>query len=167
MHFLLNHTWYRPRDIVRILRRAKESAGGATFFSEAVFDTIGKDYSKFAWIEVKEELNVKFSADEIAAIERILLGFNSHFNFAQFKAHAELLSARYSAIGKLMARWPLIDLLGKLYELGVLGNYYEVLNENKVYVRIGRFAFRGDDTLLPEQEMMIHPALRANFSILH
>ncbi|MGA2976360.1 MAG: hypothetical protein ABSF77_13705 [Spirochaetia bacterium] len=167
VHYILNSTWYRPRDIIRILRRAKEAAANETYFDERVFDLIRKDYSKFAWIEMREELNVKYSAHDLDAIERILLGFQAHFNFNQFKSRVDHMSIHNLRIKRLAEVWSLEDVLGKLYEVGALGNYYQSMNEKRQYVLMGRFAFRGDDVLLVEEEMMVHPALRPYFSLLH
>lgn len=84
--YLLHHTWYRPRDIVRLLILAQKEFPKKESFDHQVFDTIKRQYSTDSWIEMTEELRATYKEDEIEVIRRILYGFKPYFH------HSEVLT---------------------------------------------------------------------------
>lgn len=67
--YILYNSWYRPRDIVRMLTKGKDSFPNENAFTHKVFDGIRKGYSAGSWTECMEELKAVYSNDDIAAIK--------------------------------------------------------------------------------------------------
>ena len=82
--YILDNTWYRPRDIVRLFTTAQQMFPDSVSFSHKVFDGIRKKYSTSSWVEATEELRAKYSVDEIEAIRQLFCGWKPRFTFEQF-----------------------------------------------------------------------------------
>ena len=70
--YILHQTWYKPRDVVRLLREIKKNYPDEIKFSHNCFDSVRKDYSTECWIEVSEELAASYSTRELSAIKKII-----------------------------------------------------------------------------------------------
>jgi hypothetical protein len=147
--YILKKTWYRPRDIVRLLNIAKEQNPQANSFTRSMFDRINKDYSSKSWTEQSEELQATYTTEEIEGIKRILSGIKCPFNRGSITAKADEAKNMYSSVSELLSKYRLIDILTHLYKVGIIGNTGDTV----------RFAFRGDPDLILEQDMKIHDAL--------
>jgi len=77
--FILNSSYYRPRDIIRLLRVAKNFRNSDQKFSQVHFDETAREYSKQTWLEVTEELLASYSTTEVSALQRLFLGFHTRF----------------------------------------------------------------------------------------
>ncbi|WP_412094595.1 P-loop ATPase, Sll1717 family, partial [Bacillus atrophaeus] len=69
--YILHLTWYRPRDVIRLLNLARNQYPKSTKFTHQVFDGIRKSYSSESWNELSEELRAIYREDEIDGIKRI------------------------------------------------------------------------------------------------
>lgn len=147
--YILNKTWYRPRDIVRLLNIAKEQIPQDTKFSSAVFESINKDYSSKSWVEISEELQSKYSTDEIDGIKAIIRGIKCPFDYAEITQKADSAKEMYEMTNNLLSKYRLSDILNHLYKVGIIGNTGDLV----------RFAYRGDADLIIENQMKIHDAL--------
>ena len=72
--FLLDKSFYKPRDIVWRLSLAQKLFPNETFFSRDVLHDTEAEYSAKLWDEVRYELSATYSDDEINAIEMVLAG---------------------------------------------------------------------------------------------
>ena len=158
--YILNQTWHRPRDVIRLLTIAQKHFPNKTGFDHQVFDTIRKQYSEESWIELSEELRTSFDNDEIEGIKRLFYGFKSDFSRDELKKRIDLICKDYHEVNNLLDKHTLESVLSKLYKIGFIGN---VINERR---RLHyRFCYRGDDEILIEKNFIIHRGLRPYFSI--
>jgi hypothetical protein len=153
--YILHLTWYRPRDIVRLLTIIQKQFPYESEFSADMFETVKKEYSEASWVELVEELRAKYSEDEVSGIKKILIGMKSPFIFDEFKSQINVKKDMYSDVEQLLIKHKPAEILSDLYRIGVIGNYGQKM----------RFAFRGDDELLIEDQMMIHKALNSYLSL--
>ncbi len=143
--YLIEQTWERPRDIIRLLDISKKLFGNHQKFTQAVFEGIGKDYARESWIEISEELSTVYRSNEVNGIKELLMGINSPFTFSEINSIAEMKSEYSKDIKNLLEKHNLADILKKLYEVGIIGN-----DGKRV-----RFSFRGDEGLLLNIHMKI------------
>ncbi len=153
--YILHQTWFRPRDIVRLLTAAQEQFPYAEKFTHQVFDAIRKEYSKQSWVEHAEELRTKFTERQIEGIKQLLNGVKSQFTYHEISSIADMRREMYDELDELLEKNKLASVLGLLYSTGILGNGGERV----------RFAFRGDDELLIDKPIKVHDALYNFFAI--
>lgn len=158
--YILHNSWYRPRDIIRLLKIAKEQFPDARDFSPNVLEPIRKKYSSDSWIEMSEELKAKYSADQIASIKKIFYGQKQIWNYSEFKQHVLHIADKYSNIKNLIEKFSIDDILDDLYRVGIIGNINKKTSPPKM-----RFVFRGDSERVQEQDIYLHNALLAHLSI--
>lgn len=147
--YILNKTWYRPRDIVRLLNIAKEQNPKANAFTGNMFEKINKDYSSKCWREQTEELQATYTKDEIDGIKNLLIGIKSPFGINEIRKKADAAKEFYASVETLLSKYRLSDILLHLYKVGIIGNTGETMH----------FAYRGDPDLILENPMKIHDAL--------
>lgn len=153
-NYILNFSYYRPRDIVRLLRVAREYDLNAPMFTTAHFDQKSLEYSKQTWLEVTEELLASYSANQISALQRFFLGFDTIF----FKEDlVQRIETRYQGdkeVIDLFEKRGIDNLLSDLYRIGVIGNDF-IANKR----RRNRWIFRGNTTLNHSERMTLHKSL--------
>jgi hypothetical protein len=154
--YILHHTWYRPRDVVRLLRAATEQFPSEQIFTVNVFETIRKKYSAACWVEVTEELKAKYSSIGIEGIKQILQGIRPPVTPQFLDDRIATLRKGSTEVDHLAKKASTKTLVADLYRLGVLGNSHQ----GKL-----RFSFRGDDDVVPDQKLIVHNALRSYLSI--
>lgn len=148
--YILDQTWYRPRDIVRILAIAQQQFPYEEVFSENVFSSINKNYSVESWTEQEEELRTKYSKTDIKGIKHVLMGLTIPFTYDEVVSHSEELRSMYDSVNSVLLKYKIGDILSHLFRLGIIGNSE---------MNVKRFSFRGDEELLIEKPMMVHRAL--------
>jgi hypothetical protein len=160
--YLLDRSFYRPRDLIwRLTIIQEQYPTEETFTEQALLDTEG-EYSSQMWDEVTYELNSKYSDDDVQVIEMLLSGSGVNFELFEIEAKANRLSLQSEKTRKLLARVGVIDILQDLYRLGAVGNYFRV-GTSGGDIR-NRWAFRGDPTLLPDKRMTINQSLQKRLS---
>ncbi len=147
--FILNKTWYRPRDIVRLLTIAQQQFPDNEMFSSNVLEGIGKEYSRQCWVEQTEELSSTYTKEEIGAIKKILSSLECPFTLIDITHKIDYIRTIYSDVNYLLSKYRIGDILSHLFKLGIVGNTGENM----------RFSFRGDDELIIENSMTIHNSL--------
>lgn len=148
--YILNKTWYRPRDIVRLLGIAQAQFPHENSFNQMIFEAINKDYSTECWTEQEEELLAKYPVDEIDGIKHLLMGIKCPFSIEEINLKANRGKDLYKGVEKLLSNHKLADILEDLFRIGIIGNTGR---------RSVRYSFRGDVGLLIEKNMTVHPAL--------
>lgn len=164
--FILNSSYYRPRDIVRLLRVARDFRDSDSKFTTEHFDKTSTEYSKQTWLEITEELLAIYTSAEILALQRFLLGWNTHF----FKSDiAARLSSRYrsdNSVQGLFSKYDVSKILSDLYRIGVIGNDFVVLNPHGKRLPRRLWIFRGNTTLNDAERMSVHKSLWKHLSLV-
>lgn len=158
--FALEQTWYRPRDMVRLMEVALKSFRGVEFLTQKHFDESKKMYATESWVEISEELSASLTPEEIEGLTRVIGRFRNPFTFREFKEQMNELGGIYSEVDSLEKNHRPNDLLKKLYIVGVLGNFIAGRNGKK----IPQYAARGNPQVLLEKEFIVHPAVKPYFS---
>lgn len=150
-NYILDQTWYKPRDIIRLFALIQKKHGNKTFFDQSVFQTITKSYSEESWIEFEETLTVKYSDVEVEGIRKSLTGLELPFDAKIFMEHMRGKVDFFDEVEVLYKNRKPPQILKDLYEIGVVGNY----GKNP------RFSFKGDIDIDPLIPLTIHyPLIR-------
>lgn len=147
--YILNNSWCKPRDMVRLIISAQNSLQkNSEYFSQAVFDSLAKEYSEESLIEIKEELRALYKADQIDTIISCFTGFKTTFSYSDIQQRV----AQYYPNTVLEKQ--LTQILEDLFRLGFLGNYYPA---TKSY----HWQHKGDGRLIISDEwrLFVHYAL--------
>ncbi|NAN52690.1 hypothetical protein EX349_15925 [Pseudomonas protegens] len=158
--FALEQTWYRPRDMVRLMEVALKSFTGIEALLQRHFDESKRLYATESWVEIGEELSASMTSEEIEGLSRVLGRFRNPFTIRELKVQIEELAGIYSEVDSLDKNHKPGDLLKKLYAVGVVGNYITGKRGNK----IPQYAARGNSTVLLEEQFIVHPAVKPFFS---
>ena len=153
--YILNNSLYRPRDVIRMMLAIHDQSRTADKFSQASFDKSQQEYSRRMWTELTDELRLSYSEDEIEAIFILLNRISLPFTFDSLTKRIDSLSKIYPNVRTFFEKEPLINVLEKLYKLGVIGNTGERMN----------FIFLERPALDPLGPMVIHTPLRNYFSV--
>lgn len=153
--YILNNSWCKPRDMVRLLATAKNGLqNNSNTFSQSVFDNLSKTYSEESLSEIKEELRALYDPAEIDTIINCFMGYKTAFSVSQLKKR---ISTYYAGT--------VIDIhfnqvIEDLYRLGFLGNFMPV---SKIY----RWQHKGDERVIltDEWRLFVHYALHGALSL--
>lgn len=154
-NYLLNNSWCKPRDIVRLILTAQNNiACNNESFSQKTIDLSRKRYSQDSLVEIQEEMKALYTPDEISNILTCLTGFKRIFSVDEIKDRVN----KYSSSQYLQEH--IIDILGDLYRLGIIGNCIPDANSY-------RWQHKGDDYVIIDDtwKLMIHPALQNALSV--
>lgn len=153
--YILDNTWHKPRDIVRLLLAA-QSKNSKNFdkFTQNTFETFMPVYSKQCLVEVREEMRALYTAEEIECIFNCLQGYKAVFSYQEIVDRAKRLYPN-----GVLARQP-YTVLNDMYRIGVIGNIlsndssprWEYKEQYKLFI---------DDPW----RIIIHPSLRIELSV--
>jgi hypothetical protein len=150
-NYLLDQTWYKPRDIIRLFSIIQKQHGQKSFFDQEVFDSVRKTYAEESWIEFEEVLTAKYSDEEVEGIKKSLTSLSLPFEIKDFQHNIDSNKDFFEEVETLFQNRKTPHILKDLYEIGVIGNY----GTNP------RFSFKGDTDLCPTMPMTIHyPLIR-------
>ena len=164
--YILNSSYYRPRDIVRLLRVAREYRKTTEKFTTEHFDRTSTEYSKQTWLEITEELLASYSAREIESLQRFFLGFTTHFFQQDILERVESRYRHDNEIQSLFGNHKLQKILSDLYRIGVVGNDFVVTNNRGRRNRRNRWIFRGNTMLNDAERMSFHKSLWKHLSLV-
>jgi len=162
--FLLDRSFYKPRDLVWRLTIAQKHFPNETKFSIEVLNQTDIEYSTKMWDEIRYELSASYSKADIDLVELVIAGSSTYFELTEFEQRIETIADDSPAAQKLLGRRSPREILSDLYRLGAIGNSFRAGTTGDT-VR-NRWAFRGDPNLLPEKRMTIHPALHKRLSAI-
>lgn len=154
-NYILNNSWFKPRDIVRLITSAQNSIESSSeCFSQAVFNACQKKYSLDSLAEICEEMRALYTSEDIDVIISCFTGFRSVFSISQLKKRIDSLYSN-TILSKKFS-----EVIEDLYRLGFLGNYLPV---SQTY----RWQHKGDDHVILSDEwrLMIHHALLSALSV--
>lgn len=158
--YILDNGWNKPRDIVRLLIAAQNDSINCnnSFFSQAVFDTSRKEYSKNSLTEIRQELQSLYSSEEINIVLRLLKGGAKFITPEDIRRKAP----KNSEARKFWdARRE--DILEDFYRVGFWGNVDTITSSRYNW----RWNHKGDSGVLYRYpwKLAIHPALYSELSI--
>ena len=154
-NYILNNSWCKPRDIVRLITTVQNSIyNSSKAFTQSVFDSIVKTYSEDSLTEIKEELRALYDTDQIDTIINCFMGYKTTFSVSQLKQRIKtyfqgsILEAHFTQV------------IDDLYRLGFLGNFLPV---SKTY----RWQHKGDSRVILSEEwrLVVHYALHGALSL--
>lgn len=144
-----NFTLYRPRHVVRFLNLSKLVCGSERKISTNSFNTIKRQYSRDCWSEITEELSLSYTPNELELIKEWLTGMPWQTTYAIM--YEKAIKQWAGSHENLLARFD--ELMRDLYKSGIIGNYRR---SNYPNPPTHRWYFRGDETLLKNQDIQIH-----------
>lgn len=153
--YILNNSWCKPRDMVRLLSTAKNSIKNSnTIFNQAVFSGLSRAYSEESLLEIKEELRALYNAEEIDTIINCFMGYKTVFSVKQLRRRisdyfpGSVIDTHFNQV------------IDDLYRLGFLGNFMPI---SKTY----RWQHKGDERVIltDEWRLFVHYALHGALSI--
>lgn len=153
--FILDKTWHKPRDIVRLLLSAQSTrAREYGCFNQHAFETFMPVYSTQCLDELREEMRALYNNREIEEIIRCLQGYKTTFTMEEISARARKI-APGSVIADDTGR-----VLDDLYRIGIIGNHLDG-------GRSDQWAHKEQYRIILESpwKMIIHPALYSELSI--
>lgn len=156
--YILHNSWYRPRDVIRLLLLIQDQYPDETSFTLQGMESVRKNYSTASWVELTEELKAKYKPDDINGIKYIFYGYKQVSSFSDVSGRVDDISNEHKETKSLFERVSLRDVLKDLFRVGIIGNIDNFRNKM-------RFSFRGDDEILFDNNIFIHNALRAHLSI--
>jgi len=154
-NYILNNSWCKPRDMVRLIMVAQNSLHNNTsFFSQIVFDSTSKAYSEDSLQEIKEELRALYTSEEINDIITCFTGYRTVFSVKDLQNR---ISQYYSGT---ILQTKFRQVIEDLYRLGFLGNF---LPASQAY----HWQHKGDSSVILSDEwrLCVHYALHGALSI--
>ena len=154
-NYILNNSWCKPRDIVRLITTVQNSIyNNSKVFTQSVFDSVVKTYSEDSLTEIKEELRALYDTDQIDMIISCFMGYKTTFSVSQIKQRIK----KYFQGSILETHFA--QVIDDLYRLGFLGNFLPV---SKTY----RWQHKGDGRVILTEEwrMVVHYALHGALSL--
>jgi hypothetical protein len=160
--FLLDQSFYKPRDLIIRLKCAQDQAFENSMFTSALLSRTEKEYSSKMWEEAIYELSATYSQDEIRVVEGLFIGHRPQFNREEIAQRLRNSSTGNRIAEDLMRKKSIDYILRDLYRIGAIGNYFgsEASNAKQ------RWIFRGDPHLDESRSMGLHAALFKHLSIV-
>jgi len=151
-NYILDQTWYRPRDIVRFFSVIQVMCGDKKYIDQETFDVVKQRYSEESWIEFEEVLTAKYSDQEVEGIKQALTGLRLPFSTSDFVAQINGKADTFEEVEILRnSNKKPPQILRDLYDIGVIGNYGS----------LARFSFKGDADIDPMMPLTFHyPLIR-------
>lgn len=153
--YILDNTWHKPRDIVRLLLAA-QSSGAKNYnrFDQHTFETFMPTYSKQCLAEIREEMCALYTPEEIEQIFSCLQGFKISFTYQEIVDRTKMLYPD----SKISTNC--FTVLNDMYRMGAIGN---IIGKDDS----PRWAYKGGEKLLIEApwKITVHPALRIELSL--
>lgn len=149
--FMLQNTWLRPRDLIRLFRTmTKYSDRNSTDFTQNSYQEAIKKIGEDSWQEIKEEFSSKYTEKEIQNITSILEKMQVLFTKDMFENEA----AKYS-ISSEEAKKILLD----LYRVSAIGNAFIAHNQGR-FSTTYRFEYRNDKSLYEDRTIYVHRVIQ-------
>lgn len=159
--FILDKTWYRPRDISIVFNCMKDlhQKDDMRFIANIVRQGANQAIGEQLWEDAISGLSGQYSQVELNGIAQIIKVLGKSFSFEQAKKTVDELSHVYDGAALLTDK-KLADVLSDLYQVGALGMQRKSDGHYS-------FRFRGDTQPPPVGDFVyaLHQMLRAGFRI--
>lgn len=155
MNYIIDQTWNKPRDVIRLLNLIKKKYESVTKIDISCFEGVRKIYSSESWEEFSNELAAKYSQLEIAGIKNVLVGIDPYFSEDDFSKRVDEKAAHFESVKQLKDRHSSVEIMADLYRVGIVGTNG----------KWKRFYFKGDQDFDSSADCVIHYPLRRFFSV--
>lgn len=159
--YMLNQTWSKPRDIVRLLKTLQEKCFYDDVFREQAFYDIRKDYSRKAWTEIEEEIRTNYNDSFVDGIRRLLGGMECPFGVGDLTEKLGREAESFESAAKLRDSKSPSEILDILFKFGVIGN----VRDRRSNSGRNRFIAYGEDEPDIYGAFTIHYPLRSMFDV--
>lgn len=155
--FILERSFFRPRDIITILKLIIEKYPNSTYFGWKSFKDVKKEYSEYLLDEVRNEMYGHYPDDQIDSVFKLLKNYNKHFiEYGELKSYMEGNSYHYDGL-------QLEKMLIGLFKFNAIGNKWFNQYKGKEYYT---WAHRDDKADLDlDKTIVIHLGLREALSM--
>ncbi|AYV37629.1 hypothetical protein EFI48_12890 [Aeromonas veronii] len=155
--FMLERSFFRPRDIITMLNLIIERYPNSTYFGWKSFKDVKKEYSEYLLDEVRNEMFGHHPDEQIEGIIKLLKNYNKHFiEYEDLKKYMEANKYHYDGLD-------LEKMLIALFTFNAIGNKWYNQYKNKEYYT---WAHRDDKADLDlDKTIVIHRGLREAFSM--
>lgn len=153
--YILNNSWQKPRDIVRLIICAQNSIASMNHsFSQSVFNSMNRQYSIDSLTEIKEEMRALYTSEEIDEIINIFTGYRTIFSVKKLQKRID----KYFPESIMKKKFVLV--MNDLFRLGFIGN---CIPKQKMY----HWHHKGEDRLIISDDwlIMIHQGLQSALSV--
>jgi hypothetical protein len=149
--FLLNNSWYKSRDVVRLLKvYAKINPNDVSITEEGVKRSL-TEYARISAVELFEQVSVHYSPKIIEAIKDNV----KQRNYRDANHFVDELGRRINNVD-------LAKMVQELYNVGVIGNVDTVDGQKRFF-----WSHRQEEALDWEMGVIVHPGLLNYFNIRH
>ena len=148
--FLLNNSWYKPRDIVRFLKAYAKVNPAHTHITEEGAKDCLNEYARISAVELFEQISVRYSND-------VLGGIRAGIRRRRYPDASALADALKPHVDVNPSR-----LVEELYAVGVIGNMDQVGGRARFF-----WSFRQEEHLDHEMQVIVHPGLLNFFNVRH
>lgn len=153
--YILQQTFFKPRDIVRLFTEIRSKYGHKSKFTQEVFDGTREDYALNTWDEITELLSIQYTNEELKGIQLLLSGTGrTKFTIEDLEKDIIIKKDRSKNLKQLFKKHDLEDILENLYIAGVIGNFDRSSKTPSI-----RFHHRGQEQLLINKNMLIHDSV--------
>ncbi len=165
-NWILDRTWYRPRDIVRLLTICRDFDKDGVTFSQNAFEQSARDYSDSCWIEISEELRSSYTVADVTAVKTLFTGIQS--KPLTYQSLVNIIHQKASShvdIHNLVEKRPINEMLEDFFRVGIIGNEHK-LRISGAGRAFHNWYFRNGDSLLFDKEISVHRGLRHTFRMI-
>lgn len=160
--YLLNYSFGRPRDVIRYLQLIIIANGNATYFDPSYFKECAKDYSKWFYQELLNEISIRPNKNEIIDGIKLIKNIKKlNMSYTDINDFYELQKSDYPHIQNLK------KVLKELFQLGVIGNTWVHSNTAKGANKYRySWGYRDDSPNDPDfsNNFVVHYGLKKFFS---
>lgn len=156
--FLLERTFFRPRDVITYLNMIIEKYPNTQYFGYKGFFELLPQYSEYFFQEIKNELSGHMPDAEIDESTLILKQFNRpYFTYKGIKEYYEKNKSLYSNIDIGRS-------LNTLFKFSIIGNRWKPHHRPNTYFY--SWAFRDNRAIADfDKEFIVHLGLRKEMSL--
>lgn len=154
--YILSISWFRPRDVVRMLRICSQIDGGSDVFTESLISKSHKRYSRESWSEISSHMIMSMDPHVMDIVDSSLTRFQKEFSLDQYDTRLKEIANIVPHGQELTKRYRPAEIVHKLYKAGALGN----IAGGRI-----RFVFRGDPEPDLRSNFIFHRGLMPHFSI--
>ncbi|EOU1491480.1 hypothetical protein VOI05_001781 [Clostridium perfringens] len=162
IYYLLDHSFGRPRDIIKFLNIIQNKHGSAVEFKPKYFFDCMKEYSNWFYDELRNEISIHSNSNFLKESLELIKNIRK-INFK--------LDDAVNVYNKSPQSYPNIlnvsDSITSMYKLGVIGNSWSIIGNNNIQKYHHSWSYRCDADSEPDfsKTFVVHSALRKRFSL--
>lgn len=162
IYHLLDHSFGRPRDIIKYLNIILENNSSATTFKPKYFKDCMKEYSNWFYDELRNEIAIHHNAEFLRESLELVKNIRK-INFK--KEDVELTYNENKTSYPNISDYK--EAIVSMYKLGVVGNSWTTTDDNGNEKYRISWGYRKDADYEPDfgKNFVIHSALRKKFSL--